>query len=83
MKRLLRNIGFFLLLLGASTFIFPLMNRRSLVIAAFGEHERIAAYVALALGAAVFAFSFRMRNEEKKQTSAGPPPQGPGPAAPA
>ena len=66
MNRLLRNIGFFLLLLGASTFIFPLMNKRSWIMGSFGEHEKIAAFVALGVGAVVFALSFRKKKEEAK-----------------
>lgn len=66
MNRLLRNIGFFLLLLGASTFVFPLMNRKSMVMSMFGEQEKLAAIVALGLGAVVFGLSFRKKKEEKK-----------------
>ena len=66
MNRLFRNIGFFLLLLGASTFIFPLMNRRSWIMASFGEYEKIAAYVALGVGAVLFGLSFRRKKEEAK-----------------
>jgi hypothetical protein len=66
MNRLLRNIGFFLLLLGASTFLFPLMGKRSLIMMNFGEYEKIAAWVALGLGAVLFGLSFRKKKEEKK-----------------
>jgi hypothetical protein len=66
MQRVLRNIGFLLLLLGASSFIFPMLNLRSRIMSAFGEHERIAAIASLALGAILFGLSFRKKKEEKK-----------------
>jgi hypothetical protein len=67
MNRLLRNIGFFLLLLGASTFVFPLMNKRSMIMGSFGEYEKTAAYVALGVGAVVFGLSFRKKKDEEKK----------------
>jgi hypothetical protein len=66
MQRILRNIGFLLLLLGGSSFIFPMMGLRSRIMSAFGENERIAAIAALAVGAILFALSFRKKKEEKK-----------------
>ncbi len=76
MNRILRNIGFLLLLLGASSFIFPLLNLRSRIMSAFGEHEKIAAIACLAVGAILFGLSFRRAKEDKTS----PPP---GPTAPA
>jgi hypothetical protein len=71
MQRLLRNVGFILLLLGGSSFLFPLFNARSRVMGLFGEQERIAAIAFLAVGAVVFGLSFRKKKdappvEEKK-----------------
>ena len=66
MQRILRNIGFLLLLLGGSSFIFPMMGLRSRIMSAFGEQERIAAIAALAVGGVLFALSFRKKKEEKK-----------------
>jgi hypothetical protein len=66
MNRVLRNIGFLLLLLGASSFIFPMIGFRSRIMSAFGEHEKIAAGVALGVGAVMFGLSFRGKKEEKK-----------------
>ena len=67
MQRLFRNIGFFLLLLGGSSFIFPLFEWRSKIMSVFGEHERIAAIAALAVGAVLFGLSFRKKKEEEKK----------------
>ena len=72
MNRVLRNIGFLLLLLGASSFLFPLIGLRSRIMSAFGEHEKLLAGVFLGAGALVFALSFRGRKEEKTP----PPPAG-------
>jgi len=70
MQRLFRNLGFILLLLGGSSFLFPLFGWRSRIMSAFGEQERIAAIAALAVGAVLFALSFRkpkgQPEEEKK-----------------
>jgi hypothetical protein len=66
MQRVLRNIGFLLLLLGGSSFIFPMMGLRSRIMSAFGEQERIAAIAALVVGGVLFALSFRKKKEEKK-----------------
>ncbi|MBI3854745.1 MAG: hypothetical protein HY293_03540 [Planctomycetes bacterium] len=62
----MRNAGLFLILLGATTFIFPLFNRHSMILGVFGEHEKIAAIVSLAAGAVLIGLSFRKKKEEKK-----------------
>jgi len=69
MQRVLRNIGFILLLLGASSFIWPLIQegRRSKIMSVFGEHEKIAATACLAVGAVLFGLSFRKKKEEEKK----------------
>jgi hypothetical protein len=69
MQRILRNIGFILLLLGASSFIWPMIQegRRSKIMSVFGEHERIAAGASLAVGAVLFGLSFRKKKEEEKK----------------
>jgi hypothetical protein len=66
MNRILRNIGFLLLLLGASSFIFPLIGFNSRIMLLFGEHQKIAAIVFLAVGAILFGLSFRKKKEDKK-----------------
>lgn len=66
MKRILRNVGFVLLLLGASSFVFPLIGFRSRIMSLFEQHERIAAIAALVVGAVLFGLSFRGKKEEKK-----------------
>ncbi len=85
MNRILRNVGFLLLLLGASSFVFPLLNLRSRIMSAFGEHERIAAIACLAVGAILFGLSFRGSKEDKAPPPppGRPPAQTPGPTAPA
>jgi hypothetical protein len=65
MQRALRNIGFILLLLGGSSFLFPLFHMRSRIMSVFGEHEKTVAIVSLAVGAAVFGLSFRKKKEEE------------------
>jgi len=66
MQRIFRNIGFVLVLLGASSFIFPMFGWRSKIMSTFGEHERIAAIASLVVGGVLFALSFRKQKEEKK-----------------
>jgi hypothetical protein len=67
MQRVLRNIGFLLVLLGGSSFLFPLFGWRSRIMSAFGERERIAAIACLAAGAVMFGLSFRKKKEEEKK----------------
>jgi len=69
MQRLLRNIGFVLALLGASSFIWPLLSegRRRGLMAFFGEHEQKAAIASLVVGGVIFGLSFRKKKEEEKQ----------------
>jgi hypothetical protein len=62
----MRNAGFFLMLLGAVTFLFPLIGYHSMILGIFGEYEKIAAGASLGLGAVLFALSFRKNKEEKK-----------------
>jgi hypothetical protein len=66
MQRVIRNIGFFLLLIGASHWIFPLFNMRNRFLLMFGEHQLYAAIAAVAVGGILFALSFRKKKEEKK-----------------
>ena len=73
MQRILRNIGFLLLLFGASSFLWPMIQegKRSRVMSVFGEYERIAAGAFLGVGAVLFGLSFRRPKspaepEEKK-----------------
>jgi len=69
MQRLLRNVGFVLLLLGASSFIWPLISdgRRRGLMSFFGEHERTAAIASIVVGAVVFGLSFRKKKDEEKK----------------
>ena len=62
----MRTAGFFLALLGASSFLFPLFDRKSMIMSVFGEHEKVAAIASLAVGAVLFLLSFRKKKEEKK-----------------
>ncbi len=61
----MRTAGIFLALLGATSFVFPLFELRSMIMSVFGEHERTAAIAAVALGAILFGLSFRKRKEPK------------------
>jgi hypothetical protein len=69
MQRVLRNVGFVLLLLGVSSFLWPMIQegRRSKIMAVFGELERIAASASLAVGAVLFGLSFRKKKEGEKK----------------
>jgi hypothetical protein len=68
MQRVFRNIGFLLLLLGGSSFLFPMFGWRSRIMSTFGEHERHAAIASLVLGAILFGLSFRKtKGEEQKK----------------
>ena len=62
----MRTAGFFLMLLGATSFIFPLFNWQSMIMKQFGEHERTAAIASIAVGAVLFGLSFRKKKEAKK-----------------
>ena len=64
----MRTAGFLLALLGATSFLFPLFERKSMIMSVFGEHEKVAAIASMALGAALFLLSFRKKKkqEEKK-----------------
>ena len=66
MNRILRNVGFLLLLLGASSFLFPLIGLNSRIMVLFGEHQKVAAIAFIAVGAVLFGLSFRKSKEEKK-----------------
>ena len=67
MQRAFRNIGFILLLLGGSSFLFPMFGWRSRIMSTFGEHERIAAIASLAVGAVLFGLSFRKKKDDEKK----------------
>ena len=67
MQRLLRNIGFLLLLIGASHYVLPLLNMRSRILSLFGEQQQVAAIASLAVGAVLFGLSFRKKKEEEKK----------------
>ena len=67
MQRVLRNIGFLLLLVGGSYYLFPLFNARSRILSLFGDHQQIAAIAALAEGAVLVGLSFRKKKEEEKK----------------
>ncbi len=54
------------MLLGATSFLFPLFNLQSMIMKHFGEHERIAAIASLAVGAVLFGLSFRKKKEAGK-----------------
>jgi len=68
MQRLLRNIGFILILLGLSSFLWPILSggSRRGVMAYFGEHEKTAAIASLAVGGVIFALSFRKKKDPEK-----------------
>jgi hypothetical protein len=75
MNRILRNIGFLLLLLGASSFVFPLMGMSSRIMRQFGEQEKLVAGITLGVGAVLFGLSFRGKKED--QAPVEPPPSAP------
>ena len=62
----MRSAGVLLLGLGATSFLFPLIGRRSMIMGVFGPYETYAAIGALVLGAVALALSFRPRKEAKK-----------------
>lgn len=69
MQRLLRNIGFILVLLGASSFLWPMISggSRRGIMAYFGEYEKAAAIASLAVGGVIFALSFRKKKDAEKK----------------
>jgi len=62
----MRTAGYFLLILGAGSFILPKVGWKPMIMSAFGEYQTHAAIAALVLGAVLFALSFRKKKEEKK-----------------
>lgn len=62
----MRTAGFTLLLLGASSFLFPLIHRRSMIMSVFGEHERVAAIASIVVGVILFGVSFRKKKDATK-----------------
>jgi len=64
----MRTGGFTLLLLGATSFLFPMIGRRSMIMSVFGDYEKPAAIASLAVGAVLFGLSFFVgkKKEEKK-----------------
>jgi hypothetical protein len=62
----MRSAGVILLGLGATSFLFPLIGRRSMVMGVFGPYEKYAAIGALVLGAIALVLSFRNPKEETK-----------------
>ena len=61
----MRTAGFFLAILGATSFLFPLFGMRSRIMSVFGEHEQIAAIASIAVGVVLFGLSFRRKKEKK------------------
>jgi len=61
----MRTAAVVLLGLGATSFLFPLIGRRSLVMGFFGPHEKAAAIAGLVLGAILLALSFRKAPAKK------------------
>ncbi len=64
----MRTGGFTLLLLGATSFLFPMIGRRSMIMSVFGEYEKPVAIASLVIGAVLFGVSFVVgkKKEEKK-----------------
>lgn len=62
----MRTAGIFLVLAGASSFIFHAMNMQSKIMGVFGEHEKIAAGIAIGVGAVVLVLGLRKKKPEKK-----------------
>ena len=62
----MRTAGFFLALLGGTSFLLPLFGRKSLIMSVFGEYEQISAIAAISVGTVLFLLSFRKKKEEKK-----------------
>ncbi|HLF94594.1 MAG TPA: hypothetical protein VJB14_14110 [Planctomycetota bacterium] len=58
--------GIFLVIAGASSFIFHAMNMQSKIMGVFGEHEKMAAGIAIGLGAVLFVLGLRKKKPEKK-----------------
>ena len=63
----MRTGGFTLLLLGASSFLFPMIGRRSMIMSVFGEYEKPAAIASLVIGALLFGISFVVGGKGKKE----------------
>jgi hypothetical protein len=55
----MRTAAYALIALGVSSFLFPLIGRRSLILGVFGPYEQIAAIVSIVLGAIALGLSLR------------------------
>lgn len=64
----MRTAAYSLILLGGSSFVFRVLNppRQSLIMSIFGPYEQAAAIACLAVGAGLFALSFRKKKDGKK-----------------
>jgi hypothetical protein len=61
----MRTAGYFLLILGAGSFLLPLVGWHPMIMGAFGAYEKHAAISALVLGAILIGLSFRKKKEQK------------------
>lgn len=66
----MRTAGILLVVLGVSSFLFPLIGRRSMILGLFGPYEKAAAISAIVLGA--IALAVDLRNKRARRTPAGP-----------
>lgn len=63
----MKTAGIFCILAGVSSFVLPMMGRRSFIMGLFGEHEKIAAGVALGVGALILLVGLMRKKKDPKK----------------
>ena len=64
----MKTVGLFLVLLGASSYILPMLGRHSFILSFFGAQEKFAAPAAIGLGVVILLLGLRKKKskDEKK-----------------
>jgi hypothetical protein len=61
----MRGLGVMLLVIGAGSFVLPMMGRQFILVSVFGEYEKAAAIGMIVLGAVLTVLSLRGQKEKK------------------
>jgi hypothetical protein len=64
----MRTAGYFLLILGAGSFLLPLVGWHPMIMSSFGRYEKHAAISAIVLGALLFGLSFLKKKKKEEKT---------------
>ena len=62
----MRGLGVMLLVIGAGSFILPMMGRQFILVSVFGQYEKAAAIGMIVVGAILTVLSLRGQKADKK-----------------